>query len=258
MRLMLQFIWQVRKEMLMSVRREEFTPQGTMVIDAFDSVTFDDVSGGMFEDSLADDLVGDRLEVVSRITEWLFQAVGRLPFADSASAMSMLWYGNPDSYVLRGAGLDSGITDGRAWVLENPIEPAPLYTETGEKTEEQTLGVAGCPALLAAAAEELGIAEETIEVSLANSFALNTDIQPCDTCARLVNAAQILRDVDGTRMAAMVEVFNTLAPSDAHWLRPMHRLHQKWQHRLLWHSKVLLKGLCMPRRWSILMRSFNM
>ncbi|MHC4125258.1 MAG: autotransporter outer membrane beta-barrel domain-containing protein, partial [Planctomycetota bacterium] len=189
---------------------EEFTPQGAMVIDAFDSVTFDDITGGDFEDSLAGDLVGDRLEVCSRITEWLFQAVGRLPYAGGGGPFV------PDyTYVLRGAGLGSGITDGRAWVLEDPLEPAPLYTETGEKTEEQTLGVAGCPALIAAAADELGIAEDELNVFMATAMAAATDIQPCETCARLVDAATILRDENGSRMAAMVQTFNTLAPADA-------------------------------------------
>ena len=183
-------------------------PQGAMVIDAFDSVTF----GDLFEDSLADGDVGDRLEVVSRITEWLFQAVGRLPYP----------YGGFDfpldyTYVLRGAGLENpAITDSkRAWVLEDPVLAAPLHEELGEGAERLTLGLEGCPVLLAAAAVELGIPGETIEVSLANSFALNTDIQPCESCARLVNAATILRDEDGSRMAAMNQVFNTVAPAGA-------------------------------------------
>ena len=51
-------------------------PQGAMVVDALDTVTF----GDLFEESLANGDVGDRLEVVSRITEWLFEAVGRLPY----------------------------------------------------------------------------------------------------------------------------------------------------------------------------------
>lgn len=184
-----------------------FEPQGAMVIDAFDSVTF----GAPFEVSLANGDVGDRLEVVSRITEWLFQAVGRLPYPYSGGPFPLDY-----TYVLRGAGLDNlAITDGRAWVLEDPTPPAPLYQEAGQAAEELTLGVEGCPVLVAAASAELGIPADTIQVSLANSFALNTNIQPCESCARLLNAAAILSDEDGSRMAAMNQVFNELAPAGA-------------------------------------------
>ena len=87
--------------------------------------------------------------------------------------------------------------------------------EEGEKALQQTLGMDGCPILIGLVSVELGIPEETIEISLANSYALNTDVQPCESCARLVDAAAILRDEDGSRMAAMVQTFNALAPADA-------------------------------------------
>ncbi|NQT01286.1 MAG: hypothetical protein HQ580_04635, partial [Planctomycetes bacterium] len=182
-------------------------PQGAMVIDALDTVTF----GALFESSLANRDVGDRLEVVSRITEWLYQAVGRLPYPYGGGP-----FPSDYTYVLRGAGLDNlGITDGRAWVLEDPVLAAPLYQEAGQGARRLTLGLEGCPVLVAAASAELGIPGDTIEVSLANSYALNTDIQPCETCARLVNAAAILGDADGSAMAAMNQVFNELAPAGA-------------------------------------------
>ncbi|MFZ2148558.1 MAG: hypothetical protein WAV28_15190, partial [Sedimentisphaerales bacterium] len=120
------------------------------------------------------------------------------------------------TYVLRGAGLDNlAITDGRAWVLEDPTPAPPLYEEAGQAIEPLMLGVEGCPVLVAAVSAELGIPGDTIQVSLANSFALNTNIQPCESCARLLNAAAILSDEDGSRMAAMNQVFNELAPAGA-------------------------------------------
>ncbi|MHC4396243.1 MAG: hypothetical protein ACYS1A_11375 [Planctomycetota bacterium] len=191
--------------------REVFIPEGAMVIDAFDTVTFDGQIDGQFEASLAAGEVGDRLEVVSRITEWLFQAIGLLPYAEGGGPF-------PDDYVyvLRGAGLGNPtITDGRAWVLENPLPPANIDTLLITSADRQTLGLDGCPVLLAAAASELGVAEETIEVALENALALSMDIQPCDSCARLVDAAAILRDDDGSRMAAMNQAFNELAPAGA-------------------------------------------
>jgi len=75
--------------------------------------------------------------------------------------------------------------------------------------------VEGCPVLTQAAAMELGITAETIQVAIGNALALNPSIQPCQACATLVNAASILRDEDGSRMAAMVQTFNALAPADA-------------------------------------------
>ena len=69
--------------------------------------------------------------------------------------------------------------------------------------------------LAQAAAMELGIPEETLQVGLGNALALNPNIQPCQTCASLLNSASILKDVDGSRMAAMLQVFNATAPADA-------------------------------------------
>jgi hypothetical protein len=158
----------------------------------------------------------DRLEVVSRITEWLYQAVGRLPFAHDPTAIAAFEAFIGGDYILRGAGLDNlAITDGRAWVLEDPMLAAPLFEEAGQALEPLTLGLAGCPVLVAAVSVELGVPGDTIQVSLANSFALNTNIQPCESCARLLNAATILRDEDGSGMVALNQVFNTVAPAGA-------------------------------------------
>ncbi|MHC4727450.1 MAG: autotransporter outer membrane beta-barrel domain-containing protein, partial [Planctomycetota bacterium] len=190
-------------------------PEGAMVIDAYDTVTFDESgTSSTFEDSLRNGDVGDRLEVASRITEWLFQAVGHLPYP-SYPYDGVGPFPSGYMYVLRGAGLDNAaITDGRAWVLVDP-DNAPLDEEAGEKAQQLTIGLDGCPILIAAVSAELGIPEETIEVSLQNSYALNTDVQPCESCAKLLDAALILRDENGSRMAAMNQVFNALAPANA-------------------------------------------
>ena len=159
--------------------------------------------------------VGSRLEVCSRITEWLEDAVGRLPYAGNAEAMSMLWYGNPVSYILRGAGLENpDITDGRAWVLIARPEPPPLNAMQLQAAQQRAPQVEGCPAIVAAATQELGITPENIQVAMGNAMASATDIQPCETCARLVNAAAILKDADGSRMAALVEAINAVAPAN--------------------------------------------
>ncbi|MHC4618366.1 MAG: beta strand repeat-containing protein [Planctomycetota bacterium] len=190
----------------------ELEPKGAMVIDAFDSVTF----GPAFEDSLKGDGVlsdvGDRLEVVSRISEWLFQAIGKLPYVGGGGPFVPGY-----DYVLRGAGLGNpAITDGRAWVLENPLEPAPLHREYGEEALEQELE-GGCPVLMQWLAAELGVPEETIQIYVANTFAYATDIQPCEACARLFDAANTLADdASMTALAAVVNEYVTTPapPSD--------------------------------------------
>ena len=50
---------------------------------------------------------------------------------------------------------------------------------------------------------------------MANALASARDIQPCDACANLKEAATILQDVDGTRVAALAGVINKFASSTA-------------------------------------------
>jgi filamentous hemagglutinin family protein len=73
----------------------------------------------------------------------------------------------------------------------------------------------GCPALMDAAAAELAINSDDLQLLLANALASNPNLQPCDACEQLLNASGILRDTDGQRMAALSQIFSTVAPSDA-------------------------------------------
>jgi hypothetical protein len=169
-------------------------PIGAMVADSLVNVTF----GQPFIDSLEGGDVGDRLELVSRVSEWLDDAIGRLPFPSEFIL--------PDgyNYVLRGAG---AYGEG-AWVLENPGDDPPLTQEAGQTPEEQEFGEGGCPVLMQWLADELGMSEEDIQVFVANTFALATDIQPCEACARLKDAANILADESGQQVAALAQVVN--------------------------------------------------
>jgi len=179
--------------------RPECVNKGAMVIDGKTKV----ILGDTFRDSLKNGDVGDRLEVCSRDTEWLYQAVGRLPMD--------LELPSGYNYVMRGAGGDNpDIEDGEpAWVLEDPDgTAAPL-------TQFKTPRIEGCPAKMQAVAKELGIAPDTIQVAMGNALALNPTIQPCDACASIIDAAAILRDEDGSRMAAMIQMFNEQASPDA-------------------------------------------
>ena len=95
------------------------------------------------------------------------------------------------------------------------IEAAPPTIKAAPLARFQIPTIEGCPQLMQAAAIELGITGETIQVRMGNVLALNPTIQPCQACATLIDAARILRDEDGSRMAAMIQVFDALAPADA-------------------------------------------
>ncbi len=94
------------------------------------------------------------------------------------------------------------------------IQSAPLHRETGETAEEQEFEEGGCPALMNWLTDELGIEEET-QIFVDNSFIYSTDIQPCEMCARLRDAAIILKDPNGTSVAALAHVVNEFIAPDA-------------------------------------------
>jgi filamentous hemagglutinin family protein len=94
------------------------------------------------------------------------------------------------------------------------VTPSPVFAPVAPLPPYHIPRIEGCPELTQAAAAELGIPEETLQVGMGNALALNPNIQPCQACETLVNAASILKDEDGSRMAAMVQAFNTLAPAD--------------------------------------------
>ena len=184
----------------------------TVVFDALDTVTMPALEDIQQQRQAQENnnLFRFRLEVSSRITEWLFQAVQgmKLPYADNPEAVEAVL---ENDYVLRGAGLDNPeITDGRIWVLENlsqaPVAPLP---------DEQLPELAGCPAEMQAAAAELGINPDELQLMIQNSMATNPNLQPCEACALLLVSANALQDQDGERFAAMVDIFESLAPADA-------------------------------------------
>jgi hypothetical protein len=182
-----------------------FSPIGaTVVLDADNTVSFDPTFGsGTFS-----------LEVCSRRTEWLKDAVSNatLPYAGNPVFMSTFLGGGYD-YVLRGAGLDNlAIEDGRAWVLEDPSSEEPAHLDAMAYFEDRPPFevVDECPALMAWATEELGL-EGDIQTYLSGAYVYTTDLQPCEMCARLRDAATILADEGGTQIAALGVVINEFA-----------------------------------------------
>jgi len=166
-----------------------------MVVDAYDTVL---PFGTNFVASLAAGNVG-WLEACSRITPSLPYAIinATLPYAADPGL-----HPGPGTYVLRGESPDVGTG---AWVLAS-AGPAPLTQEAGEQSEQTEFAQGGCPALMQWFGQEIGIPGEDIQVYMANAFALSTDIQPCEMCARLKNAADVLDDP--ARLTALARVVN--------------------------------------------------
>ena len=116
-----------------------------------------------------------------------------------------IWTGN------QGRGVGEGMAGGRR--LEPPEPPRPniptaVFVEAAPLHKEEKFRIGGCPVLMALAAEELGITKDNIQVYLENALANSEDIQACDTSARLVDSAAILRDTEGTGIAALTQVIN--------------------------------------------------
>jgi filamentous hemagglutinin family protein len=102
--------------------------------------------------------------------------------------------------------------------VEPPPTPALPYLQSApglDRVEWINVEVSGCPALVKWAAEEVGIDKRLVQIWVANSLASTGDIQPCDACERLRNAAKILQDADGTHIAALSQVVNEFASSTA-------------------------------------------
>jgi filamentous hemagglutinin family protein len=95
-----------------------------------------------------------------------------------------------------------------------PVAPMP-YIQPAPGLQREVLETSGCPALAKWVAAELGTDQGKIEVWMANSVALGRDIQPCDACASLKEAATILQDADGSHIAALAQVISRFASSTA-------------------------------------------
>ena len=97
------------------------------------------------------------------------------------------------------------------WCEECEEAPAAPAAPLGELILPTLLG---CPAEMEAAAGELGLTPEMLQVAMAGALAQNPSIQPCQACRTLVDSAAILADPEAVRVAAMVQIFNTIAPPE--------------------------------------------
>ncbi len=76
--------------------------------------------------------------------------------------------------------------------------------------------LSGCPAEMAAAAAELAVNSDQLQMMIQSSMASNPNMQPCNACASLLTAAATLRQMEnGPHIAALAQIFDTLAPINA-------------------------------------------
>jgi hypothetical protein len=76
--------------------------------------------------------------------------------------------------------------------------------------------LSGCPAEMAAAAAELAVNSDHLQMMIANSMASNPNMQPCDACASLLTAAATLKQMENSpHIAALAQIFDAVAPIDA-------------------------------------------
>ncbi len=93
--------------------------------------------------------------------------------------------------------------------------PPPSSSPAAPGLERVDFELSGCPALVKWVATELGVGAGAVEVRIANTLALTRDILPCSSCADLKDAAMILKDADGTHVAALTQIINEFAAAGA-------------------------------------------
>ena len=95
----------------------------------------------------------------------------------------------------------------------DPPEPPEVLVDAAPLPKDLLFKTGECPALMAMATEELGLKEENPRIYFRNVQANSEDIQPCDMCARLMDSATILKDIEGGRIAALNQVIHEFVSS---------------------------------------------
>jgi len=198
---------------------------GTLVIDAYDTVTFTDDFETSLQAIRPDNV--RRLEVVSRISEDLVWAIGgygpggverpdhgfNLPYADNPSGIAGGFFNG--TYILRGEQvLEWWFNYTKSAKVLDWSDPVPLVPPKPEEPEEPGAVEEPDMEALRALLMELGIG---VQPYLAKAYppSLNTDMRLFKAAEKLQNLIPMLEDAEGTRIAALRVVvgqfFSTLA-----------------------------------------------
>jgi hypothetical protein len=105
--------------------------------------------------------------------------------------------------------------------------PPPPVIPAAPVPEPIVWEVGGCPAMMGWLADELGVEGDKLQFTSLHAYSdsegavgnktaitYKGDIQWCQACANLSNAAAVLADPNGARMAALVATFTQLAPPE--------------------------------------------
>jgi hypothetical protein len=77
--------------------------------------------------------------------------------------------------------------------------------------QQQELKSTGCPGVMNWTAKELGVEADQLQIYVDGALALSSNVQPCEACANLQNAALTLKDTDGSQIKALGQVINEFA-----------------------------------------------
>ncbi len=125
-------------------------------------------------------------------------------------------FAGQDSFIYSVTDGQTGVEPASATVtITVSATPPPSSSPAAPGLERVDFELSGCPALVKWVATELGVGAGAVEVRIANSLALTQDILPCSSCADLKNAAMILKDADGTHVAALTQIINEFAAAGA-------------------------------------------
>jgi hypothetical protein len=114
-------------------------------------------------------------------------------------------------------------------------------------------------------ASELGVPGDQLQIYMNGALALSSNVQPCDSCAKLQSMALMLKDADGSRVKALGQVVNEFAsgpPSDEQMASiavalqnpeegTQYALAQQWINGMTEYVRVLHKELNLPTDESV-------
>ena len=89
-----------------------------------------------------------------------------------------------------------------------PPPPTPPTVPTTNFVKREKVDIGGCPVLMQWLASETGGTADQVQFHIASTMDYASGTHPCSSCSRLKDAAAILSDENGERMAALAKVIS--------------------------------------------------